>query len=137
MAINAGSIYSELILKSDKFFAGLRNADRETKNFERGLNDTTSKVGEISSKLNGLGDKFGTIAKQAGKIGKGMTLGVTLPIVGLAAAASKVGITFKSKMAEVKAISGATGKEFDDLGNLAKEMGSKTKFSAKNTLAHY
>jgi TP901 family phage tail tape measure protein len=33
-------------------------------------------------------------------------------------------------MSQVAAVSGATGKDFDDLRNKAREMGSKTKFSA-------
>ena len=130
MAINAGSIYSELVLKSDKYFAGLRNADKATKDFEGRMKSMTSGAGAMSQKLGGMSKTFGDISQVAGKVGRGLTTGVTLPIVGIATAASMVGIAFKDEMAKVQAISGATGKEFDDLGNLAKELGSKTKFSA-------
>lgn len=136
MAINAGSIYSELVLKSDKYFAGLRNADKATKDFEGRMKSMTSGAGAMSQKLGGMSKTFGDISQVAGKVGRGLTTGVTLPIVGIATAAASVGITFKQKMAEVQAISGATGADLDKMGNLAKEMGSKTKFSAKNTLAH-
>lgn len=43
---------------------------------------------------------------------------------------SKTAADFDSAMSQVAAVSGATGKDFDDLRNKAREMGSKTKFSA-------
>lgn len=42
-----------------------------------------------------------------------------------------VGREFDEQMSKVQAISGATGKDFTDLRDKAKDMGSKTKFTAK------
>ena len=42
----------------------------------------------------------------------------------------KVGANFEAGMSVVEAISGATGKELEDLTQLAREMGRQTKFSA-------
>ena len=39
-------------------------------------------------------------------------------------------------MSNVQALSGATGKDLEDLTNLAREMGASTQFSAKKRLAH-
>ena len=44
-----------------------------------------------------------------------------------------VGREFDAQMSKVQAISGATGKDFTDLRNKAKEMGSSTKFTAKES----
>lgn len=58
---------------------------------------------------------------------------MTLPIVGVGAAAVKVTSDFESAMSQVQAISGATGSDFDRLADKAKEMGAKTKFSASES----
>ena len=55
---------------------------------------------------------------------------VTAAVGGLATAAVKVASDFDSAMSQVAAVSGATGKELDALRDKAREMGSKTKFSA-------
>ena len=54
----------------------------------------------------------------------------TVAIAGLGVAAVKTASDFDTQMSKVQAISGATGKQFDDLKAKAREMGSKTKFSA-------
>lgn len=56
--------------------------------------------------------------------------GVTTAVGGLSVAAIKVGSDFEEGMSKVQAISGATGKELEELTEKAKEMGAKTKFSA-------
>ena len=48
----------------------------------------------------------------------------------LSTAAVEVASDFDSAMSQVAAVSGATGKELDALRDKAREMGSKTKFSA-------
>ena len=51
-------------------------------------------------------------------------------VTGLGTAAVKTAADFDSAMSKVAAVSGATGKDFDDLRSKAREMGAKTKFSA-------
>ncbi|WP_245190839.1 phage tail tape measure protein [Anaerococcus jeddahensis] len=55
---------------------------------------------------------------------------VSLAVAGLGVAAVKTASDFDSGMAKVKAVSGATGSDFDALREKAREMGAKTKFSA-------
>lgn len=57
-------------------------------------------------------------------------LGISAGIAGIAGAAVKTTADFDAQMSKVSAISGATGKDFDDLRDKAREMGAKTKFSA-------
>ncbi|MDT2295691.1 phage tail tape measure protein [Paenibacillus larvae] len=70
-----------------------------------------------------------TIGKRLG-VGKALTAGLTVPVVGLATASIKMGMDFEAAMSTVKAITGATGKDFDDLQETAKELGATTVFSA-------
>ena len=62
-------------------------------------------------------------------VGKKLTV-VTGAVVAMGAAAVKTTADFDVGMSNVKAISGATGDEFDALRDKALEMGSKTSFSA-------
>jgi len=84
--------------------------------FERAMNKAQKKL-----------KKFGT---QLQKTGKNMTMGLTLPIVGLGVASIKTFADFEQGMLKVKAISGATNSEFKALTESAKELGSTTMFTA-------
>ena len=57
-------------------------------------------------------------------------LPVTAGVTALGTIAVKTGADFDSAMSKVAAVSGATGSEMDALREKAREMGSKTKFSA-------
>ena len=74
--------------------------------------DTFVKVGD---KISGAGEKL---------------LPITAGITAIGTGAVKTTADFDSEMSKVSAISGATGKDFDDLRAKAREMGAKTKFSA-------
>lgn len=71
-----------------------------------------------------------TIGKKMVNAGSALTKGITLPLLGVAAAALKIGADFDASMSEVAAITGATGDDFEALRNQALELGSTTKFSA-------
>ncbi|MDU1018269.1 phage tail tape measure protein (plasmid) [Clostridium perfringens] len=88
-----------------------------------GLKTTSKKLEEASSNFK----KFGEGAK---KVGSSLTTHVTLPLAGVAAASTAVGMEFEAQMDKVSAISGATGEDFKKLKAKAEEMGAKTKFSA-------
>ncbi|MCC2864918.1 phage tail tape measure protein [Anaerovorax odorimutans] len=62
-----------------------------------------------------------------------MTSKVTLPIVGLGAAAVKTASEFEAGMSKVQAISGASSSDMEALTAKAQEMGIKTKFSASES----
>ena len=71
--------------------------------------------------------KFG---KSMQRTGANMTRSITLPVIALGAAAIKTFAEFEQSMLKVKAVSGATGKEFESLKNKALELGSSTMFTA-------
>ena len=89
----------------------------DTKINESGFNKGISNLSKIAT--TGLGVAVGNaITKVVDKVGSIVT------------AAVKVGMNFEAEMSKVASISGATGDEFQKLIDKAKEMGSKTKFSA-------
>ncbi|MDS1004190.1 phage tail tape measure protein [Clostridium sporogenes] len=78
----------------------------------------------------GIG-KLNSIAR-TGMKGFGVAVaGVATAVGGLSLAAIKVGADFEAQMSRVKAISGATGVEFEQLTKQAMELGASTAFSAK------
>lgn len=105
------------------------------------LGDMTVRIGVDTTALRQGLDKVRDTLRNAStnlsKIGQGMqsfgktlTTNVTLPLAGLGFAAVSVAAEFEAKMSQVQAISGATGEDLTMLSDKAKEMGSKTKFSA-------
>lgn len=82
-----------------------------------GIQDGLSRLGSITEK----GLKVATVA----------IAGTAAALGGMALAAIKVGADFESQMSRVKAISGATGEEFEKLKQQAIELGADTTFSSK------
>lgn len=119
MAVNMGTAIAYLELDTSKFSKGFVSAYNDLKVFG-------DKSATAEQKLNGLSSAFKTT-------GGLLSRNVTLPIVGVGAAAVKTATDFEAGMSEVKAISGATGSEFDSLREKAIEMGAKTKFSASDS----
>lgn len=74
-------------------------------------------------------DKFG---KKSTEVGKSLTTKVTLPILGIGAAAAKIGMDFEQSMSKVKAMSGATDEEMQRLEQAARDAGAATSKSAKD-----
>ena len=93
------------------------------------LNSISSDISKIGKDFDGLKN----LGQGVSSVGKALTAGLTLPIVGVGVASVKTASDFQGAMQEVSAISGATGKDLDSLSNLAKEMGSTTKFSASES----
>ena len=94
----------------------------DTKGVESGISGLKSKFGTLGTA--GV-NAMGLITKAIAAVGTGL--------ITLTGAAIKVGAEFEASMSKVEAISGATGKELEALTEKAKEMGIKTKFSAKES----
>jgi TP901 family phage tail tape measure protein len=106
--MDAGEIRARLVLSSDQFNRGLRDARTQM--------DATGQSARRVSK------DIGLIHDAALALGGAMAVGIGAAVVTAA--------NFEQKMADVQAVSGATGDEMTKLGDLAKEMGMKTAFSA-------
>lgn len=89
-----------------------------TAEFGKGLNDASNTLKGFSNNVKSLGSAIGLSLGGAALFG-GIKAGI-----GIIA-------DFEKRMSEVKAITGATGKEFDDLKNNALELGRATLYSAE------
>ncbi len=116
-------------LGQDKYDA-LQREIEETEQSLKNLESQVSTTYAALEKIDQTGKKFQQVGDKVAGVGKTLTTHVTAPIVGIGAAAVKTTADFDAQMSKVQAISGATGEEFDDLRAKAREMGSKTKFSA-------
>ena len=99
--------------------------EQELKRLEGAANQSSTAVQNIAAK----GEKLKTLGNNISNVGEKM-LPATIAIAGLGTAAVKTASDFDTAMSKVASVSGATGKDFDDLRAKAREMGSKTKFSA-------
>lgn len=94
------------------------------------LADQRNKMLQLGKSMQEFGGRLQDVGKKMTDIGKDMTLKLTTPIVGVGAAASKLGIDFGRSMAEVQAVTGATGSELDSLEKTARDVGRTTNKSA-------
>ena len=85
-------------------------------------NAALEKIDQVGQKMEAVGDSISGAGKKL--------MPLTLAIGGVGAAAIKTTADFDEGMSKVAAISGATGKDLDNLRSKAREMGAKTKFSA-------
>ncbi|HEN0553869.1 TPA: phage tail tape measure protein [Streptococcus agalactiae] len=83
------------------------------------------------STLGKIGEYTTMVGQGMQSVGRSLSKYVTLPIVGLGVAAAKTFGDFESQMNRVKAISGATGADFEKLRKQAIDLGASSVFSAK------
>lgn len=117
MPVDVGSATGYLDLDISGFLTNLRTAQSEA---DRISQNTATKVG----------NNIAGIGKSMASVGSTLTRYVTVPLLGLGTAGLKVASDFDSAMSGVKAISGATGEEFDALRAKAVELGGSTSFTA-------
>ena len=115
-------------LGQDKYDALQREIVETEEELQR-LQQEAATTSTALSKIDVAGQKMEAVGNSIAGAGKKM-MGVTTVIGGVGVAAVKTAADFDSAMSQVAAVSGATGKDFDALRSKAREMGSKTKFSA-------
>lgn len=84
--------------------------------FDRGMDGMHQNLGQVGQKMAGAG--------------RAMSMGLTLPLLGVAAISVKSAAAFETNMNQIQAASGATATELKSLSAYAKEMGAATVFSA-------
>jgi TP901 family phage tail tape measure protein len=114
---------------SQEQYDGLQREIIETENQLRSLETQANQSATALQKISATGDKLKTVGDNISNAGQKL-----LPVTGLVtaagAAAVKTAADFDSAMSKVAAVSGATGADLEALSEKAREMGSKTKFSA-------
>ncbi|MBY8831912.1 phage tail tape measure protein [Bacillus licheniformis] len=91
--------------------------------------DWSKKSDQAKSDMSEMGKSSKKLSKEMGQIQKA-SLAVGGAVVAGIGASVKTAADFEAAMSNVKAISGATGQEFEDLKNIASKMGAETKFTA-------
>ena len=110
-------------------YDGLQREIVETEQKLKSLEEQAKQSGTALQEIAAKGEKLKTVGDNVTEVGKKF-LPVTAGVVGLGTVAVKTAADFDSAMSKVAAVSGATGKDLDALRDKAREMGSKTKFSA-------
>ena len=97
------------------------------RDFQKGMSEAQSSLRDFERTTGSTFDKVGGVMSN---VGKGLTVGVTTPLLAMAGVATKVGAEYEASMSHVQAVSGATGDELDQLKDVAREMGATTRYSA-------
>ena len=84
---------------------------------------------QVRNDMSQMGRSSENLSKQMGLVQKA-SLAVGGAVVAGIGASVKTAADFEAALSNVKAISGATGQEFEDLKNIASKMGAETKFTA-------
>ncbi|MBM7598467.1 TP901 family phage tail tape measure protein [Virgibacillus halotolerans] len=137
---DAASKTSKNNIETQKLATRLSKANSELKKTEGELKRTKTAMNQLGTEAKKTGMSFKEFDQKFRDVGGSMrTIGMGVAITTGAAFAGlvkpmkdAVGVTmeFESGMSKVKAISGATGSEFDSLKKQAKELGRTTKFTA-------
>ena len=97
-------------------------------NLKKALKQSDSAINEFarntSKKLNDVGASFTNLGRKA-------TTALTLPLLGIAAAATKIGIEFETQFNRVIALTNATEEETKALRTEIKRLGAETPFTTR------
>lgn len=99
--------------------------------FSKPSQETLKSMRKLSSQAKATGKSIQSAGNTIASAGSSLTKSVTAPIVGVGVAAVKTAADYESAMSNVKAITGATGKDFKSLEQLGKDLGASTAWSAK------
>lgn len=121
-ALNDGTISKD---QYDALRREIIEIENELKRLEEQANQSATALQKISA----TGEKLKDVGSNIEEAGKKL-LPVTATVTALGTASVKTAADFEAAMSKVAAVSGATGSDFEALSKKAREMGSKTKFSA-------
>ena len=124
-------------MKLNGYEAAVAKTEKQLNNYQSELKDCEEGTGRFADETDDLEDATQR-ASDGFTVMKGALASLVADGFRIAIDAAKdfaketlqAGMNFESGMAQVAAVSGATGEEMDQLTEKAKEMGAKTKFSA-------
>ncbi len=125
----------DLEIKLNQAKATLSNMQHDLEAVNQKIATQSSSWYALGKSLEPIGQSMTEIGTKMEGVGKSLSTKLTVPILGLGAAVTKIGSDFEAEMSKVQAISGATGDELVALTEKAKEMGQNTKFSASEAAA--
>lgn len=148
---NAASSFDDLESSLDGAGSELNNlgnnlddAANSSDTLTESSNNSKSSMEKFSGALITVGDKLNSVGKKISDTGGNLTKYITLPLAGLATGAVTAASGFESSMSQVQAtmgitkdsmseVHGETVNTMEALSAIAKQMGSETKFSAKES----
>jgi len=114
---------------SQQQYDALQREIVETENELKRLETEAKNAGSALQKIGDAGEVLQNVGGKISGAGEKL-LPITAGVIALGTAAVKTASDFDSAMSKVAAVSGATGDDLQALRDKAREMGSKTKFSA-------
>lgn len=120
---------TELLSQKQKLLKDAIGATKEKLDSLKAAQEQAATTSTSLAKIDEVGQKMESVGNSIAGAGKSM-MPLTLAIGGVGTAAVKTAADFDAGMSQVAAISGATGDDLEALRDKAREMGSKTKFSA-------
>lgn len=122
--------FTEAFQRAARSVENLKNV---TGNFSPGVVESMKNPTDAAFKYeNNISRVAGTVGKALTGIGKKATIGMSIPLVAGFKKAVSTGVEFDGQMQRVKAISGATGNQFDSLRKQAIDLGAQTIFTARD-----
>lgn len=121
--MNIYTMSANIEANAAKFTGGTRSAQAALSNFERSIDKFGKSIDLVEERLTRMGTKLTSA-------GRSMTAGVTVPLLGLAAAGIKTAAEFEESMNVMAAVAGVPGPELEKLRALAIQVGQDTVFSA-------
>ena len=86
--------------------------------FEADISDVQAKMATLKKSFSDAGDssqqlsqRFKTVGAEMSRVGKGMTIGLTLPLAAVGAAAVKASVDFESSMSKIVGLVGIAADE--------------------------
>ncbi|PRR84739.1 phage tail tape measure protein [Clostridium luticellarii] len=116
MAIDGGTILATLALTTSPFNASLASAGKSLRTFADSAQTVNTRIGALGNAANAIGSSLSKY--------------VTLPILGIGAAALKMSTQFDAQMSRVQSVAGASASQMKALHDQALELGASTAFSA-------
>lgn len=115
--------YGENDARTLKWRQAVANANTE-------LHQMEAELQKIPNSMQIVGQQMQTVGDKMTKVGSTLTKTITAPLAAIGVASIKTASDFDTSMSKVRALSGATGDDYDRLREKAREMGATTKYSA-------
>lgn len=106
--------------------------ESKLKHYEEQLKQVTRENNSFAQSMKTASKKLKDVGGKMESVGKDLNKKVTLPLVGIGAAAAKLGVEFEKSMSEVAAVSGASAEELQQLEKAARDAGATTDKSARD-----
>lgn len=118
----------ELILRISQ--QGGRNTEQQLRSIRDIVRQYAQEANKSAVKSLTFAQGLQSVSQSLGNVGRNLTNYVTKNLIKVATGSIATAATFEQEMSKVRAFSGATGKDFTALRNLALDMGSKTSKTA-------